>query len=80
MQAVPTARRAVASNTLYTVMDIGNFLGPTLGGIILSRSNYETMFRSALIPQALALVVFALGWKAYQRNRAAALAADEAQG
>lgn len=78
MQAVPSARRAVASNTLYTVMDIGSFLGPTLGGIILSRSSYETMFRCALIPQALALVVFALGWRAYQRNRAAALAADRA--
>ena len=78
MQAVPSARRAVASNTLYTVMDIGNFLGPTLGGMILARSNYETMFRSALIPQSLALIVFALGWKAYLRNRDAALEADRA--
>ena len=79
MQAVPSARRAVASNTLYTVMDIGNFLGPTLGGMILARSNYETMFRCALIPQSMALIVFALGWKAYLRNRDAAREADRAE-
>ena len=78
MQAVSAERRAVASNTLYTVMDIGNFLGPTLGGIILERSSYEVMFRSALVPQVLALLVFALGWKAYLRNRDAARAADRA--
>ena len=38
------------------------------------------MKRTITLLCALALVVFALGWKAYQRNRAAALAADEAQG
>lgn len=79
MQCVPGKRRAVASNTLYTVMDIGNFLGPTLGGIILARSNYETMFRCALIPQSLALIVFTLGWKQYLRNRARAQEADRAE-
>ena len=70
MQSVPRRKRAVASNTLYTIMDIGNFLGPTLGGFILSRSGnrYETMWLSVLVPLGLAMVVFALGWKTYQHN------------
>jgi MFS family permease len=76
MQSVRVKNRAVASNTLYTVMDLGNFLGPTLGGLILARSNYETMYRCALIPLSLALIVFSLGWKSYLRHRSDALAAD----
>ena len=63
MQSVPPRRRPVASNTLYTIMDLGNFLGPTLAGLILGASNYETMFRCILIPVTLAALTFALGWK-----------------
>ena len=77
MQSVPPRRRPVASNTLYTIMDLGNFLGPTLAGLILGASNYETMFRCILIPVTLAALTFALGWKSYQRNRAAAMAEAE---
>ncbi len=77
MQSVAPRRRPVASNTLYTVMDIGNFLGPTLAGFILARSNYETMFRAILVPLGVAIVIFTLGWKPYLRNRAAALAEME---
>ena len=72
MQSVAPRRRPVASNTLYTFMDIGNFLGPTLAGSILGMSNYETMLRAILIPQALAVLLFVLGWKPYLRHRAAA--------
>ena len=73
LQAVKPRRRAVASNTVFTVMDLGNFLGPTLGGAVLSMGSYESMFRFALVPLALAVVLFALGWKSYLRNRAKAL-------
>ncbi len=79
MQSVPSGRRAVASNTLYTVNDIGNFLGPTLGGLVLAHSSYEWMFRCALVPISLAMLVFALGWKRYLRDRDAALAADRTE-
>jgi len=76
LQSVKPRRRAVASNTVFTVMDLGNFLGPTLGGAVLSMGNYESMFRFALIPLALAVVLFAIGWKPYLRNRAAAQAEE----
>ncbi len=72
LQSVKPRRRAVASNTVFTVMDLGNFLGPTLGGAVLSAGSYESMFRFALIPLALAVVLFAVGWKPYLRNRAKA--------
>lgn len=77
MQSVSPDRRAVASNTLYTLMDIGNFLGPTLAGIILGMSSYETMFASAVLPELLAVVIFAAGWKKYLRYKAAADASTE---
>ncbi|MBR6114419.1 MAG: MFS transporter [Oscillospiraceae bacterium] len=77
MQSVSPGRRAVASNTLYTFMDIGNFLGPTLGGIILARSNYEQMFRCALVPLGLAVIIFTAGWKQFLRYKAAAEASPE---
>jgi MFS family permease len=73
LQSVKPRRRAVASNTVFTVMDLGNFLGPTLGGAVLSAGSYESMFRFALIPLALAVVLFAVGWKPYLRNRAKAM-------
>ena len=79
MQSVAPRRRPVASNTLYTIMDLGNFLGPTLAGLILGRSNYETMFRAILIPACTAILVFALSWKSYVRNHSAAVAEMEAE-
>lgn len=71
LQSVKNERRPVASNTVYTLMDVGNFLGPTLGGMMLASGNYERMFLSALLPLGLSAVIFALGWKSYVRNRAA---------
>ena len=79
MQSVAPRRRPVASNTLYTFMDIGNFLGPTLAGTILGLTNYETMLRAVLVPLGLAVVIFIIGWKPYTRNRAKALAEMERQ-
>ena len=77
MQSVAPRRRPVASNTLYTFMDIGNFLGPTLAGTILGLTNYETMLRSVLVPLGLAVAIFIIGWKPYTRNRAKAQAEME---
>ena len=77
MQSVAPKRRPVASNTLYTFMDIGNFLGPTLAGTILGLTNYETMIRAILVPMTLAIAIFTLGWKPYLRHREAARAEME---
>ena len=63
MQSVPPERRAVASNTLYLIMDLGYFLGPTIGGMVLAATNYESMFRFGLLPLAAAVLIFAAGSK-----------------
>lgn len=49
-------KKAVASNTLYTGMDLGYFTGPLLGGVVISVSNYRTMFLTGAVPCVLALL------------------------
>ena len=49
-------KAGVVSSTCYMGNDIGNALGPTVGGIIASRTGYETMFVSV----AVFLILF--GW------------------
>ena len=68
MQSVPAIRRGVASNTNFLGMDLGSFLGPSIAGFILARYDYSVMFRFAAIPILIAMVVFALGWKAHLRH------------
>ncbi|MPW24369.1 MFS transporter [Alkalibaculum sp. M08DMB] len=69
MQSVPPIRRGVASNTNFLGMDLGSFFGPTIAGVILARYDYTVMFRLAAIPIVIAMIVFALGWKAHLRQR-----------
>ena len=68
MQSVPAIRRGVASNTNFLGMDLGSFLGPSIAGFILARFDYSVMFRFAAVPILIAMVVFALGWKAHLRH------------
>lgn len=49
-------KAGVVSSTCYMGNDIGNALGPTVGGIIASHASYETMFISI----AISLIV--IGW------------------
>lgn len=44
VQSVPPLKRGVASNTIYVGMDLGFFLGPTIGGIIYNYTNYSSVF------------------------------------
>lgn len=69
IQSVPPIRRGVASNTNFLGMDLGNFLGPTIAGVILANFDYSIMFRFATVPIGLAMIVFALGWNGYKKNR-----------
>jgi len=71
MQSVEPERRAVASNTNFIGMDLGNFLGPTLAGIVLSVFGFGYLYYFALIPLAVAVVVFTLSYKPYLAYRAA---------
>ncbi len=57
-------KRGVASNTLYFGMDIGNFLSPTLGGIVYALWGYASMFLIVgIVPILLSLLYFSLAWK-----------------
>ena len=58
IQTETPLRRSVASNTIYIGMDLGLFAGPFLGGIVVERTSYAFMFRSAVVPIILALVCF----------------------
>lgn len=64
MRTVEPARRGVASNTQYFGMDLGFFLGPTLGGMTYAATGtYSAMFLiNGLIPMSLGLILFVVTW------------------
>ena len=69
VQSEPPVRRAVATNTFYVGLDLGFFLGPLLGSLVVDRSSYANMYTLAAIPALLAFVFFALLWPVYRRRR-----------
>ena len=78
MQTEPKARRAVASNTIFTGIDLGYFLGPLIGGFIREYATYRTVMRFGTFPALLALAVFLIGWKRCSRHVEAVRASDPA--
>lgn len=78
IQSVSAAKRGVASNTSYFGMDLGYFLGPTLGGLVVAKGySYGTMYLCALIPLLLGTLIFALTWRKF-KLRVAILQNEEA--
>ena len=69
IQAVYPHKRAVASNTMYLGLDVGNFCGPLLGGDVYGFSTYGTVMLTAVIPVVLALVFFFVIWPTFARRR-----------
>ena len=69
VQSEPPVRCAVATNTLYVGMDLGFFLGPLLGSIVVEHSSYATMYTFAFIPTILAMICFIIFWPSYRRRR-----------
>ncbi|MBQ8975193.1 MAG: hypothetical protein IJ072_05665 [Oscillospiraceae bacterium] len=59
----------MATNTFYIGMDLGFFLGPLLGSIVVDKASYATMYTSATIPVLLAFVCFIVFWPSYRRRR-----------
>lgn len=62
LQSMPPVRRGVASNTNYVFVDLGLFIGPTLGGLVISHyletgHAYSTLYLYGIIPLILAVVV-----------------------
>ena len=71
-------KRGVASNTSYFGMDLGYFLGPTLGGLVVAKGySYGTMYLCALIPLLLGTLIFAFTWRKF-KLRVAILQDEEA--
>ena len=72
MQSVPPQKRGVASNTCYWGMDLGYFVGPTLGGIVAAKTgSYGTMYLCAIVPILIGFVIFLTTWKRFRRRLAA---------
>ena len=69
MQLEPREKRAVASNTLYIGMDVGNFVGPLLGGFVRDfAGNYRAVILFGAAPAALAIMLFLLTWPSCRRR------------
>ena len=62
-------RRAVATNTLYAGIDLGQYLGPVWGGIVVSQYNFSVSILSGLIPLALSFVFFLIFIKGWTRRK-----------
>ena len=69
IRTVEPERRGVASNTTFFGIDIGYFLGPFLGGMIYSRSNYSVMYLcTGVIPQIVCLILFIATWRGLKKR------------
>ncbi|MCL1848423.1 MAG: MFS transporter [Clostridiales bacterium] len=68
MQTEIPSRRAVASNTLFAGTDMGSWIGPIWGGMVVNYANYSTAVLSGLAPLSLALVVFLICMPGFTRR------------
>ena len=68
MKSVSPIRRGVASNTNYFGIDLGYFLGPTLGGVVIAQTSYSTLYLLGMIPVFLAMFIFLVGLKPFNEK------------
>lgn len=69
MQSVNPLRRGVASNTNYFGIDLGFFVGPTLGGMVnKATGSHSTMFLLGVVPVFIALAIFLIGLKPFYKK------------
>ena len=69
VQTETVHRRAIASNTMYAGIDMGLYIGPVWGGIVVSKYNFSVTIMSGLIPLALAMILFFIFIPGYTRRR-----------
>jgi MFS family permease len=65
IRSVEPERRGVASNTQFFGMDLGYFIGPLIGGMILNArvDDYPAMYLcTGVIPQVICLILFIATW------------------
>jgi len=73
LQSMPPVRRGVASNTNYFGVDFGLFIGPTLGGFVISQymetgHAYSTVFLFGVLPILCAIAVLTVFKKYIERR------------
>jgi len=49
-------------------MDLGNFLGPALGGVVVKYFGVGKMFMCGAVPVAVCAVIFAFTWKIMKKR------------
>ena len=60
LRSVPPEKRGLASSTMYIGGDLGQAVGPILGGVVAEQAGYGTMYLLGAIPIAVAWVYFVL--------------------
>jgi MFS family permease len=82
--SVEPLRRGVASNTNFFGIDLGNFVGPIIAGVVIGRFGflgslslggggrveYSPLFLLMVVPVLISMAIFAIGWKSFNRNLA----------
>lgn len=73
LQSMPPVRRGVASNTNYFGVDFGLFIGPTLGGFVISHymdtgHAYSTLYLFGIVPILCAVVILTVFKKYIERR------------
>lgn len=82
MQSMPGVKRGVASNTNFFGVDLGQFLGPTIGGFIIAQFMHTGMAYSFMylicgtIPLIFAMLVLTFSKKYIKRRLAEATAME----
>lgn len=76
MSVVPKERRGAASSTLFLASDVGQLVGPIVGGLLATSFGYAVMFQ--IVPAYLILAVILLFvTKGYMKRRSESVAAAE---
>lgn len=77
MSMVPKERRGAASSTLFVMSDIGQLVGPIVGGVFVSMFGYAVMFRIAPVWVLLAAILLVVTKRYVNRRIAAQTAAED---
>lgn len=78
MNLVPRERRGAGSSTLYLGSDIGQLVGPIVGGLLATTLGYAAMFRIAPVSIVVALVILLISHQYLRRRTAEMIAQDDA--
>jgi len=74
LKAVSPTRSGVAMSTYFIGADVGNGLGPIIGGVIAQRTNYTVMFYSIAAIMLLTTVIYFL-YQLHCKNKSPQIAA-----